>query len=56
MVQAYASAGGTAHDWRSIWLVPASAAAGVLVLFALAFREKAVVAETVEVKSEPALA
>ena len=51
VVQAYASAGGTAHDWRSIWLVPASAAAGVLVMFALAFREKAVVAETVEVKA-----
>jgi len=51
VVQAYASAGGAAHDWRSIWLVPASAAAGVLVLFALAFREKAVVAETVEVKA-----
>ena len=37
--------------WRAIWLVPASAAAAVLVLFALAFREKAVVAETVEVKA-----
>jgi hypothetical protein len=34
--------------------VPAAAAAGVLVLFALAFREKAAVAETVEV--EPVLA
>jgi nucleoside transporter len=54
VVQAYASAGGTVHDWRSIWLVSASAAAGVLVLFALAFREKVTVAETIEVK--PALA
>ena len=51
VVQAYASAGGTTHDWRSIWLVPASAAAGVLVLFALAFREKAAVAETVKMES-----
>jgi hypothetical protein len=53
-VQAYASAGGTAHDWRSIWLVPATAAAAVLVLFALAFREKAAARETVDAK--PALA
>jgi nucleoside transporter len=51
VVQAYASAGGTAHAWRSIWLVPASAAAGVLVLFALAFREKAAVAERVKVEA-----
>jgi nucleoside transporter len=54
VVQAYAAAGGTAHDWRSIWLVPATAAAGVLVLFALAFREKVAVGETV--KAGPALA
>ena len=54
MVQAYASAGGTAHDWRSIWLVPATAAAAVLVLFALAFLEKAAVGATV--KAEPVLA
>jgi nucleoside transporter len=51
VVQAYASAGGTAHDWRSIWLVPATAAAGVLVMFALAFREKAVASETVKVEA-----
>jgi hypothetical protein len=51
VVQAYASAGGTAHDWRSIWLVPAAAAAGVLVLFALAFREKGAVGETVRVEA-----
>jgi len=30
----------TSHDWKSIWLVPAYIAAGVLVYFILFFREK----------------
>jgi MFS family permease len=38
VVEAHAAAGG--HDWRSIWLVPAAIAAGILVLFGLLFRER----------------
>jgi hypothetical protein len=48
VVQAYASAGGPANDWRNIWLVPAAAAASVPVFFALAFQEEATVREVVE--------
>jgi nucleoside transporter len=33
-------AGAGMHDWKSIWLVPAYIAAGVLVYFVLFFREK----------------
>lgn len=38
VVEAHAAAG--EHDWRSIWLVPATIAAGILVLFGLLFRER----------------
>jgi MFS family permease len=31
--------GSIPHDWRSIWLAPAAMAAGVMVLFAIFFRD-----------------
>jgi hypothetical protein len=30
----------TGHDWRTIWLIPAAAAAVVMVLFALLFHDR----------------
>ena len=39
IVQKYTITGGAvAHDWRSVWLVPAAGAAVVLVMFALLFK------------------
>ena len=38
IVDAYVTAGG--HDWRSIWLIPAAMALGVLVLFAVFFSSR----------------
>ncbi len=40
VVAAYELAGG-GHDWRSIWLVPAVGAVGILLLFAALFRPRA---------------
>jgi len=37
VVDAFATSGAAMHDWRAIWLVPAGAAALVLVLFATLF-------------------
>ena len=32
------AAGAVTHDWKMIWMIPAAASAGVMVIFALAFR------------------
>jgi len=39
VVDEFASADGTQHDWTTIWLVPAIGAGVILVAFALLFRE-----------------
>jgi nucleoside transporter len=41
IVQNYTLAGGTAHDWRAVWIVPAAMAFGVLILFAALFKPQA---------------
>jgi len=43
VVDAYATstaAGAVAHNWLSIWMVPAAASAAVLIFFALGFRNR----------------
>jgi nucleoside transporter len=37
-VAKYTMLGGTNHDWKSVWLVPAAMAFGVMILFALLFK------------------
>jgi len=41
VVDAHVLANG-AHDWRAIWIVPAALAGGIAVIFALAFRPRAI--------------
>lgn len=52
IVEIYKTAGpdgSVGHDWRSIWMVPAAAAAVVLVFFALGFRNKETTVQPVAV-------
>ena len=54
IVEAYTlvdAAGAVTHNWQMIWMIPAAASAGVMVLFALAFRPAVVAAATKPVES-----
>jgi len=46
IVNQYTLPGG-AHDWKSVWIVPAAGAFGVLILFALMFKPKPIVVRPV---------
>jgi nucleoside transporter len=56
VVEHYAVSGvgeSAAHDWRSIWLVPAAASVGILLLFLATFSDRGKAAAGVEPALEP---